>query len=68
MKDTLAPRRSRIRGLIAASAVAVVAPLGLAALATPADAAASKTGLYIIQVSGSPVATYTCLLYASCRR
>lgn len=59
MKDTLAPRRSRIRGLIAASAVAVVAPLGLAALATPADAAASKTGLYIIQVSGSPVATYT---------
>ena len=59
MKDTLAPRRSRIRGLIAASALAVVAPLGLAAVATPADAAASKTGLYIVQVSGSPVATYT---------
>ena len=62
MKKTLA-RRSRVRGLVAASAVAVVVPLGLAALAAPADATASavsgKTSLYIVQVSGSPVATYT---------
>jgi hypothetical protein len=38
---------------------AVVTPVGLAALATPAGAVSTGSSIYIVQVTGAPVAAYT---------
>ena len=49
------------RGITAAAVAAVVVPIGLSALVSPASAAPSTqaSDVYIVQVSGAPVATYT---------